>query len=190
RRIFVYGINPKYRTFNLPGVEQNIEKLKFPDTVLFDELSRKDFGPIAVEYRQGNNVVTEVSGRKIQVGGLFALGTSFGADGNMVTSDINFLRLFPSRDPGLIELGIIKLEPGADKDLILKTLQEKLVGGDVKVFDFESLIAHEKSYWQNRTAVGFVFSLGTVMGFIVGIVIVYQILYTDVADHLPEYATL
>jgi putative ABC transport system permease protein len=28
------------------------------------------------------------------------------------------------------------------------------------------------------------------VGFIVGIVIVYQILYTDVANHLPEYATL
>ena len=28
------------------------------------------------------------------------------------------------------------------------------------------------------------------MGFIVGCVIVYQILYSDVSDHLPEYATL
>ena len=28
------------------------------------------------------------------------------------------------------------------------------------------------------------------MGFVVGVVIVYQILYTDVSDHLPEYATL
>jgi putative ABC transport system permease protein len=28
------------------------------------------------------------------------------------------------------------------------------------------------------------------VGFIVGIVIVYQILYADVSDHLPEYATL
>ncbi|MGF1490286.1 MAG: ABC transporter permease DevC [Prochloraceae cyanobacterium] len=190
RRIFVYGINPKYPALNLPGVEQNIEKIKFPDTVLFDELSRLDFGPIASEYKQGKNVVTEVSSRKIRVGGLFSLGTSFGADGNIITSDINFLRLFPNRNPGLIDLGIIKLEEGADKDLILRTLQNKLVEGDVMVFDFDGLIAHEKNYWQTRTAVGFVFTLGTIMGFIVGIVIVYQILYTDVADHLPEYATL
>ena len=190
RRIFVYGINPKYPTLNLPEVKQNIEKIKFPDTLLFDELSRLDFGPIAEEYKAGKTVVTEVSGRKIKVGGLFALGTSFGADGNIITSDIIFLRLFPNRNRGLIDVGIIKLEPGADKDLILKTLEEKLVGGDVQVFDFDGLIRHEKSYWQNRTAVGFVFSLGTFMGFIVGIVIVYQILYTDVADHLPEYATL
>ncbi len=190
RRIFVYGINPLYSTLKLPGVEQNIEKIKFPDVVLFDRLSRLDFGPIAQNYQQGKTVVTEVSGRQIRVGGLFSLGTSFGADGNIITSDINFLRLFPNRDPGLIDMGIIKLEPGADRDLILKTLQTKLVDGDVQVFDFDGLIVHEKKYWQTRTAVGFVFTLGTIMGFIVGIVIVYQILYTDVADHLPEYATL
>ena len=190
RRIFVYGINPKYPTLNLPGVRQNIERIKFPDTILFDELSRIDFGPIAKEYRQGNTVVTEVSGRKIKVGGLFALGTSFGADGNIITSDINFLRILPNRNLSLIDIGVIKLKPGADRDLILKTLQAKFVGGDVQIFDFEGLIKHEQSYWYTRTAVGFVFTLGTIMGFIVGIVIVYQILYTDVADHLPEYATL
>jgi putative ABC transport system permease protein len=63
-------------------------------------------------------------------------------------------------------------------------------GGDVKVLSKAEFLAHEKRYWQTRTAIGFIFSLGTLMGFIVGIVIVYQILYTDVADHLPEYATL
>ena len=48
----------------------------------------------------------------------------------------------------------------------------------------------EKRYWQTSTNIGFIFSLGVMMGFVVGIVIVYQILYTDVADHLAEYATL
>jgi putative ABC transport system permease protein len=48
----------------------------------------------------------------------------------------------------------------------------------------------ERSYWEEGTAIGFIFGLGVAMGFIVGIVIVYQILYTDVSDHLAEYATL
>jgi putative ABC transport system permease protein len=54
----------------------------------------------------------------------------------------------------------------------------------------EEFVAFEKKYWEESTAIGFVFTLGAAMGFIVGIVIVYQILYTDVTDHLPEYATL
>ena len=41
--------------------------------------------------------------------------------------------------------------------------------------------------WQS---IGFIFTLGAAMGFVVGSVIVYQILYSDVSDHLPEYATL
>ena len=54
----------------------------------------------------------------------------------------------------------------------------------------EEFVVWERSYWESSTAIGFVFTLGAAMGFVVGIVIVYQILYTDVADHLPEYATL
>jgi putative ABC transport system permease protein len=48
----------------------------------------------------------------------------------------------------------------------------------------------EKHYWQSQGTIGFIFGIGVVVGFIVGTVIVYQILYTDVANHLPEYATL
>jgi putative ABC transport system permease protein len=69
-------------------------------------------------------------------------------------------------------------------------VRKALAYEDVRVFSKEEFLAHEKYYWRTRTAIGFIFSLGTIMGFIVGIVIVYQILYTDVADHLPEYATL
>jgi putative ABC transport system permease protein len=61
---------------------------------------------------------------------------------------------------------------------------------DVKVFSKAEFIKFERTYWETGTSIGFIFTLGTVMGFIVGIVIVYQILYTDVADHLSEYATL
>ena len=190
RRIFVIGINPKDKILDLPNVQENQEKLKQQDVILFDRLSRLDFGPIAEEFERGKTIVTEVSGRRIKVGGLFSLGTSFGADGNILTSDVNLFRLFPSREKGLIEIGIIKLEPGANIELTLNKLRKKLSGGDVNVFDKEGLIKHEINYWYARTAIGFVFTLGTIMGFIVGTVIVYQILYTDVADHLPEYATL
>ena len=32
--------------------------------------------------------------------------------------------------------------------------------------------------------------VGTVMGFVVGVVICYQIVYADIADHMREFATL
>ncbi|ACK67703.1 DevC protein [Rippkaea orientalis PCC 8801] len=190
RTVFTMGINPTKNSVELPGIAENISVVKQQDTVLFDRRSRAEFGPIAALFESGETVKTEVSNRRIQVGGLFSLGTSFGADGTIITSDINFWRLFPERERGLIDVGIIKLKPGADVETTLAFLRENMAYKDISYYSQEELINHEKSFWRNRTAIGFIFSLGTIMGFVVGTVIVYQILYTDVADHLPEYATL
>jgi len=165
--------------------------LKLRDHVLFDRDSRPEFGPVEELFKENGSVSTEVGGRRVTVGGLFNLGASFGADGNLVTSDINFLRLF-DRDPGLIDMGMVRLEPGADRDQVLATMRKEIQepNGDVLILSKEEFIASERDYWQNSTAIGFIFNLGAGIGWIVGMVIVYQILYTDVADHLAEYATL
>lgn len=189
RSILVLGFNPVNSVLNLPEVTSNLATIKMPDVVLFDDSSRPEYGAIAQQFHQGKNITTEVGSRRIRVGGIFSLGASFGADGNIITSDLNFLRLFPDRKDGLIDIGIIQLEPDVRIESILKNLRQELPK-DVRVLSKEEFIEFEKTYWQTSTAIGFIFTLGTSMGFIVGIVIVYQILYTDVADHLPEYATL
>jgi putative ABC transport system permease protein len=61
---------------------------------------------------------------------------------------------------------------------------------DVRVLSKEEFITQEKDFWKTSTPVGFTFALGAVIGFLIGSVIVYQILYSDVAEHLSEYATL
>ena len=190
RRIFVVGVNPVNNLFTLPGMEEALPLIKQPDVILFDERSRGEFGPIKQDFEAGKVVKTEVANRQITVGGLFALGASFGADGTVVTSDLNFFRIFPERTKGLIDVGVIQLEPNANLDVTFKKIKDKLSSKDIQIFTKEGLIEHEKNYWQKRTTIGFVFGLGTVMGFVVGTIIVYQILYTDVVDHLPEYATL
>lgn len=189
RTILTIGFNPAKNTLNLPGIKENIDQIKLPDTVLFDDRSRAEFGAISDLIQQKGVVITEVSSRKITVRGLFSLGASFAADGNIITSDTNFLRLFPDRQKGLIDIGIINLKPGSDIESVKATLRAKLPK-DVDIFNREEFIQEEISYWQNATAIGFIFTLGTAIGFVVGTVIVYQILYTDVANHLSEYATL
>ncbi len=189
RGIMVIGFNPSdNKLFTMPGVEKNLDKILLPDTYLFDTKSRAQFGDVKKWFDAGQKVTTEVGNRKVTVGGLFEMGASFGADGNILTSDTNFMRL-ASRDKGLIDVGVIRLTPGSDPQITAKELA-KILPKDVRVFTKEEFIAFERKYWQEGTSIGFIFTLGTVMGFIVGIVIVYQILYTDVADHLSEYATL
>jgi putative ABC transport system permease protein len=189
RSILVVGFNPTDNILNLPEVTRNLEKIKMPDVVLFDNASRPEFGPIPQLFGRGETVLTEVESRRIRVGGLFTLGASFGADGNILTSDLNFLRMFSKREKGIIDIGVVKLKPGTDPERTIQIMKEKLPK-DVLILSKEEFVDKEKKYWETGTAIGFIFGLGTSMGFIVGIVIVYQILYTDVADHLPEYATL
>jgi len=146
------------------------------DSLLLDE----GFSKKAYKLRNRKRVIVE---------GLVELGPSFGADGNLITSRETFLRLFPANPPGSIEIGLVKLKKGSDPELISRILNNSLPN-DVRVLTKNQFIEFEKNYWKNSTAIGFIFSLGALMGFVVGCVVVYQILYSDVTDHLPEYATL
>ncbi|MGC8453499.1 FtsX-like permease family protein [Cylindrospermopsis raciborskii LB2897] len=189
RSILTFAFNPEYNVFDLPGVSNNIDKLKLPDVVLFDRSSRVEYGPIASDFDLGKTVTAEIKRRRVQVVGLFTLGASFGADGNLITSDVNFLRIFHNRQLGLIDIGLVRIKPGADPNQVATYLRGYLPP-DVSVLTKQEFIDFERNYWATSTAIGFIFTLGTIMGFIVGTVIVYQILYTEVTDHLSEYATL
>jgi len=193
RNLFVIGFDIRRQVFSLPGVEENIRKLDSPNSLLFDRDSRAEFGPIVSEFEKHGIVTTEVSNqgnnRKIEVVGLFRLGTSFGSDGNLLTSHINFLRIFRDRHKGLIDIGLIKLKPGYEVENFIHKLKRYLPA-DVKILTKEEFVNFEKSYWQSSTAIGFIFNLGVGLGITVGAVVVYQILYSNVAEHLAEYATL
>lgn len=189
RQLMVIGFEPSQKVFTLPGVEEHLEDIKRPDVVLFDENSRPEYGRIAQKFKAGKTITTEVSGRRITVGGLFQLGASFSADGNLITSDLNLIRMLPNRSLGLIDIGLIKVKTGTNVNAVIQTLKQTLPD-DVIVLSKQGFVRFERNYWETSTTIGFIFTLGTMMGFIVGMVIVYQILYTDVSDHLAEYATL
>ena len=189
RSILTLGFEPNDPLFIDPGLQAKAHALNQKGRVLFDELSRREFGPIAEWLRAGRTVETEVAGKRVLVAGLVTLGPSFGADGNMLTSRETFLRLMPGTPPGSIELGLIRLQPGSDPAVVAQRLRQ-LLPNDVAVYSKKGFEEFEKNYWRSSTAIGFIFTLGAAMGFVVGCVIVYQILYSDVSDHLPEYATL
>ena len=189
RGILALGFNPEDPFFTDPSLATKTDVLKQKGRILFDQLSRPEFGPIADWYREGRTVETEIAGNRVRVGGLVSLGTSFGADGNLLTSTETFLDLAPQKPRGAIEVGLIRLRQGADVQQVVERLQARLPD-DVRVLSKNGFIEFEKNYWKSGTSIGFIFTLGAVMGFVVGCVIVYQVLYTDVSDHLPEYATL
>ncbi len=184
----VLGFDPDLPAFNLPEVNQQLAKIKLPDVVLFDRGARGKYAETIAKVDRGETVTTEVDNRTLEIGGLFRLGASFGADASLMTSDQTFLRLFPRRNAASISLGLIRLKPGYNPQQVAAALKSHLPD-DVRVLTAQEFIQFEENYWRNASPVGFIFGLGTVMAFVVGVVIVYQVLSTDVNAHLKEYAT-
>jgi putative ABC transport system permease protein len=189
RTIFMLGFKPNPGYFDLKEVDEQIGRLRQADLALFDARARPEFGAVGSEIAEGHRVISEIAGRRVEVAGMFGLGTSFGIDGTVIMGDQTFFRILPYRKRELVDVGLIKVKPGFDAEDVRARLARALPG-DVNVLTHRGLINLEKSYWSDNTPIGFVFKLGLLMGLFVGCIIVYQILYTDVTDHLSESATL
>jgi putative ABC transport system permease protein len=187
RPIRVLAFDPDRSVLTLPDVERAQAALKMPDTALVDVKSKPLYG----DRREG--LTTELARRSIRVVGLFALGTDLANDGTIIVSTRTFGRFFPHRraadgDVDGVELGVIRLAAGADVESVRRALARTLPP-DVLVFTKQEFMQRERAHWQGTTPIGFIFGLGTAVGFLIGVMICYQILFTDVTDHLPQFAT-
>jgi putative ABC transport system permease protein len=185
RAIFTYGINPDDPAFLMPELQDasTRKRLQQPNSTFMDRLSRPEFGP------QAPGTVTEIDRRRVTVIGNYSLGGGFAADGTLIMSDQNFIRYRAPRGLDTINLGLILLEPGVSPEKMAATLR-KILPVDVDIYTKAGIIQHDTTYWLQSTAIGFIFSMGVAVSFIVGTIIVYQVLSTDIREHLPEYATL
>ena len=193
--IYILGFDPVKSIFRLPEVDQNFQLLKIPDQVFFDRAARPEFGPIAEYFQKNQPIGMEIFsylgtiGYKVKVSGLFTLGPSFGVDGNLIVSSSTFFKIFPEHRSNQIDIGLIHLKPNVNPQTILTTLSNSLPK-DVTVMTRQEFIDFEKSYWTLRTPIGFVFNLMVMMGFVVGVIVVYQILYSNISTHFVQFATL
>jgi putative ABC transport system permease protein len=181
--LFVIGFDPASHIFVPDSINRQTDVLERADTVLMDSATRPMFGPLS-----GGRVV-EIDDRKETIGGQYLLGTGFMGLGVALTSTANFARLFPQRGSGLVSLGAIRLKPGIEPDHAAADLR-KTVGPDARIFTRREIEAHETAYWTTRTSVGIIFGSGLLISFVVGIMIVYQIVSTQVTRQLPQFATL
>jgi putative ABC transport system permease protein len=191
RQGLMLAFNPDEDVFDLAAMNvtaDELERIRVPDVVLFDRRSREELRPLATRLERESPLATESAGHRLEFGGLFDLGVSFTGQAHLLASD-ETLRRTLRRPEGTIEIGLLRLKPGANADAVLAALAAVLPP-DVRVMTRQQFVALEQAYWDRATPIGFIFLLGTFVGLLVGAVIVYQILYTDVTDHLPEYATL
>ncbi|AMV36740.1 ABC transporter permease DevC [Planctomyces sp. SH-PL62] len=188
-RICVVGYPPEDDLLDVPELKAARALWSRPNTAMADERSREQqFGV----FREGQ--VSELSGRRFEIVGTFSLGINVQTNGNLVVSDRNMMTAFPELDgPSLmdrkVQVGVVRIRPGADPRRVCDALTASLPP-DVRVLTLDQFIARERDFWDKVAPIGTVFYIGVVMGFIVGSVICYQVLYSDVSDRLPEFATL
>lgn len=189
RKVLAIGIDPADDNISLRGVNEHLGELRKPDVVIMDRYSRAEFEPVIADFQAGSPIRLQLNDRSVRLAGLYDLGTSFGIDGSILTSDLNFQRIFAERTPGQVDLGLIRLTDDADPAAVQAEILAFLPD-DVLVLTQAEYVQREVDYWSGSTPIGYVFSLGAVIGIIVGLIIVYQILFSDVQSHLSEYATL
>jgi putative ABC transport system permease protein len=182
-------VDPANCALDFGGLREKLFLLKRDDAILFDERSRPEFGDVPGALRQAQPVAVQLSDRRVDVAGTFALGVSFTADGNVITNEATFMRIFRERRLSGPDIGILTLAPGANVEAVRAAVRARLPG-EVRVLTHSEFVGVERAYWENNSPIGAIFSLGVTMGLIVGVVIVYQVLYTEIANHLSQYATL
>lgn len=198
RPIRVVAFNVRNRVFT-EGLESQLEscrqQLLAPRTAIIDVTSKESiyqFDPRLAVLSQPADV--ELAGKRILLVGNFQLGTDFANDGTLFMSLENFAFYFPLRevfaDPlSTVDLALVTCRPGSDLLQVKQQLQQ-VVGKQVRVFTRQELVDKEIRFWDKNTPIGVIFRVGMIMGFVVGVLICYQVLYNDISDHMAEFATL
>jgi putative ABC transport system permease protein len=130
-----------------------------------------------------------LGGRFHRLSGIYTMGTALRFDGSVIVSDTQFTRVFAGANLDNVNLGLIIVKPGTDVEATVSQLRQ-ILPGNIEVLSRREAEFRDQKYWVISTSVGYIFGIGTVMGFIVGAVISYQALYQNVAEYIHEYATL
>ncbi|MFY7960097.1 MAG: ABC transporter permease DevC [Elsteraceae bacterium] len=188
-RFGVFGVEAESDVFVDPEISSQLWRLKAPNSVLFDREARGDWSEALRRLDAGEALSVELSGRRASVEGTFRFGATFGVDGMMIASASTWLAFAPARPAGVISLALLTVTPGSDPSQVRDALRARLPSDDTKVMTYEEFIENDLRFLREDSPVSTIFTFGVVIGLLVGAAIVYQLLATDVADHLVEYAT-
>jgi putative ABC transport system permease protein len=181
-RVLLIGVDLDNPMFSISGIAAHRAELRLPETVLYDRLSRHDLGRIETGTR------TQIDGNPVRVVGLFNLGPNFTYEGHVIMGLENFQRIVGQPATSL-DLGLIRVTPGADVEAVRREILARLPK-DILLLTPAEILRREIIVTTKRSPAGVVFGIGLIVGFAIGTIICYQILFNEVNDHLPQFATM
>lgn len=184
-----FGIDPGKSAFVAPAVSNDLGFLQVQDAAILDRLARGLSREEAAAIRPQTPLTFETQDRTLTAFSTFAGGGGFGGDGYMLVSDQTFLSLFPSRSSVAPDHILLRLRPDADVAAVIERLRVLVSDDSLRIRSYADAAQEDLRYQQTQRPTGVIFGFGVLIGVLVGLVIVYQVLSADVADHLREYAT-
>ncbi len=203
RGILIMGVAPQGETFSphnsyvdLP----DLKKLDRPRAILVDKKSRPQF--LGAENRERFNadqigLKVELNQKTCELTGLFELGTGLAANGASVIHENDFRDLFPNYGEEDLSLGLVQFSKSGSHDpaTVRKRIYEMMgvkngQTPEVEVLTRDEVVYREVMHWIGNTPIGFIFIAGVVVALIVGAIVVYIVLSSDISKQIGEYATL
>ena len=180
RRIILYAFPPEDIPFALANPAAVSHALKLSHGFLYDRLSRPIFGKI----QAGDDI--QIDTVPLRVGGYVDIGADIVNDGNILMSEGDWRAHDPRAKP---IMGVIHLKPGVSVEKERRAILANLPP-DVVVLTPAETAWRESMYTLRSAPVGLLFAIGMLAGLVIGIINCYQVLYNEVSDRLPQYATL
>jgi len=187
--LLAFGVNTTQPHFVSPVIIPMLPKLTLENTALLDAGTRGMPASVINGLRAGEKFTFEASGKTLTAIGTLEVGGGFLADGMILLSDQTFLRFFGSRSSGAPDHIMVRVADGVSAQTVATRLRDVLPAASVRVQTTAGAKAADLAFMSSERPTGIIFGFGVFMGILVGLVIVYQVLSTDVADHLREYAT-
>jgi len=181
-QVFVVGVDRA----SLLGGAWNITQGP-PDAILQTDGVIVDEGEDAKLEHPRIGGLREIGGRRARI-----VAKSRGIMGFLVTPYVfttaERARRFVDKPHDVCSYILVEIEPGADSAAVCRAIRRKVP--EVEAYPRETYGRISIAFWMTRTGLGISFGAATVMGLVIGLVIVAQTLYTFVLDRLHEFGTL
>ncbi|QEG35247.1 FtsX-like permease family protein [Bythopirellula goksoeyrii] len=210
RAIITMGTDPQDPAFNREDINQEARKLSDATFVLVDVKSKKEYGPANKEKFSEADIGAETTlgPQRVRIVGLFELGTGMASNGACLTNPAGYIRACPWQTIDDVTFGLLKLKdpeeaesvrqklldiygiPSSNEQSGLSLAPVNQSNTNVEILTRQQALDREEHRWVHETPLGQIFTLGVWVALFVGVAIVYQVLSTDIANMMGEYATL
>jgi putative ABC transport system permease protein len=180
--LFLVGLDDPGTFVRDPVIRNGVKSLASSQSLLMDSYSEPDIGPLA------NGATAKIGDELETIDGHFRLGLFFYGEGTAIVRNTDFPRL-TDRDSSKMSIGLFQLRPGVSPQKAKRDL-EAVVPEHTLVFTRDELLQQERDYFLTVRPVGIMIYISMLIACLVGTVIIVQVLSTEVANRMKEYAVL